>query len=106
MTETVPHAGLMVVEVVVAMPDVHYRLELTLPLGTVAREAVRQALQAGLIPLGVEIDTDPLQAPLGVFAEKVDDNHVCQNGDRLEIYRPLQQDPMELRRQRARQSIS
>ncbi len=94
------------VEVILAMPQLQYRLALAVPRGTNAREAVRLALEAGLLPVGANIDIDPLTAPLGIFAEKVEDDHCCQAGDRVEIYRPLIQDPMELRRQRARQSIS
>lgn len=94
------------IEVILAMPQVQYRLSLEVPAGTSAREAVRLSLEAGLLPPGADIDMEPLNAPLGVFAEKVDDDYCCQSGDRVEIYRPLQQDPKELRRQRARQSIS
>ncbi|NND89682.1 MAG: RnfH family protein [Granulosicoccus sp.] len=92
------------VEVVLAMPEVQYRVELDVCPGTTAREAVRLAVGAGLIPLDARVDTDPLQAPLGVYSEKVEDNYRCQAGDRVEIYRPLQQDPKDMRRQRARQS--
>lgn len=99
-------ADTMSIEVILAMPQLQYRLALDVPPGTGAREAVRLALEAGLLPLGAEIDIDPLTAPLGIFSEKVEDDHCCQAGDRVEIYRPLLQDPMELRRQRARQSIS
>jgi putative ubiquitin-RnfH superfamily antitoxin RatB of RatAB toxin-antitoxin module len=62
------------------------------------------ALRAGLLPPDTRIDVDPAAAPLGVFGERVEDSYACQNGDRVEIYRPLQQDPMELRRKRARHS--
>ena len=97
---------LLSIEVVLAMPQVQYRQVLNVPKGTCARDAVRLALDAGLIPPGGNVDINPMQAPLGVFSEKVDDDYHCLAGDRVEIYRPLLQDPMELRRQRARQSIS
>ena len=89
------------ISVVLAMPDHQYQLELEVPEGTHARDAVRIALEAGLIGFGT-VDIDPLAAPLGVFNELVNDDEVLQAGNRVEIYRPLQQDPMELRRQRAR----
>ena len=38
---------------------------------------------------------------LGVFAEKVAHDYLLQDGDRLEIYRPLTADPKEVRRQLA-----
>ena len=64
-----------------------------------AREAVQQAIAAGL---EVTMDGfDAYQAPLGVYGERVSDGKVLSSGDRVEIYRALQQDPMELRRKRA-----
>jgi putative ubiquitin-RnfH superfamily antitoxin RatB of RatAB toxin-antitoxin module len=38
---------------------------------------------------------------LGVFAQKVSHDYLLQEGDRLEIYRPLTADPKEVRRQLA-----
>lgn len=93
------------VEVVLATPNVQYRLTLTVTSGCAAREVVLQAMQQGLLPPHTELDIDPSTAPLGVFAELVADDYCCQAGDRLEIYRPLQQDPKELRRQRARKKV-
>lgn len=93
-------------EVVLALPSVRFRRLLQVKPGCTVREAVHQAVKAGLLPPGVSVDVDPAVAPLGIYGEKVDDSHVCQPGDRVEIYRPLPQDPMQLRRQRARQSIS
>lgn len=98
--------GTITIEVMLAMPLVQYRQELHVPAGITARDAVKLALECGLLPLGADIDINPVSAPLGVFAEKVEEDYPCRDGDRVEIYRPLQQDPMELRRQRARQSIS
>lgn len=39
---------------------------------------------------------------VGIFSKKVDYNTEVQQGDRIEIYRPLLIDPMEKRRQRAK----
>lgn len=64
-----------------------------------ARQAVEQAKSAGLEYSPDEIDLD--NAPLGVFGERVSDDTLLSEGDRVEVYRPLMQDPMELRRQRA-----
>lgn len=88
------------------MPEVQYQCELDLESGTTARQAVLMALDAGLVPVTAAIDITPENAVLGVFSERVEDDYPCQHGDRIEIYRPLQQDPKELRRQRARQSSS
>ncbi|RBP48317.1 RnfH family protein [Arenicella xantha] len=38
---------------------------------------------------------------LGVYAQKVTDDHLLQPNDRVEIYRPLLADPKEVRRQLA-----
>ena len=99
-------SALLPVQVVLAMPEVQYLCDLEIPPGTTARETVLMALEVGLIPGTATIDITPSSAPLGVFGERVDDDYPCVHGDRVEIYRPLQQDPKELRRQRARQSSS
>lgn len=88
------------------MPEVQYQCELEIAPGTTARQAVLMALEAGLVPATAVLDIVPENAALGVFSERVEDDYLCSQGDRLEIYRPLQQDPKELRRQRARQSSS
>lgn len=75
-------------------------LALTRPLS--ARDAVILAVEQGLDLSGFDIN--PEDAPLGVYAERVTDDYVVKDGDRVEIYRPLQQDPMDLRRKRAQQS--
>ncbi len=90
------------VEVVLALPRHQYQCALHVPEGTTAHEVRKLALSNDLLSPGAQVDIDPLLAPLGVFGERVDNNHILAAGDRLEIYRPLQQDPKELRRQRAR----
>lgn len=89
--------------VVLAMPDVQYQLLLAVPAGTEARQAVKRALSEALVPINAKLDIDPLSAPLGVFGEVIEGNYVLSDGDRVEIYRPLQQDPKEWRRRRARE---
>ena len=46
----------------------------------------------------------PSDLSIGVFGQIVTANYKLQEGDRLEIYRPLQQDPKERRRRIARES--
>ena len=48
-------------------------------------------------------EIDARDCPLGVFGVAVADDHCLQEGDRLEIYRPLENDPLETRRRLARQ---
>ena len=43
-----------------------------------------------------------VDAPLGVFSTRVTLDTALKPGDRLEIYRPLNSDPKEKRRQRAK----
>jgi putative ubiquitin-RnfH superfamily antitoxin RatB of RatAB toxin-antitoxin module len=40
--------------------------------------------------------------PVGIYSKPVSLDTVLQEGDRLEIYRPLMRDPKETRRQRAK----
>ncbi|NID03550.1 RnfH family protein [Luteibacter jiangsuensis] len=83
------------VEVAYAGPEGQVVVPLAVPVGTTAWEAVelaRPGLPAGVAP-------DP--ARLGVFAKKVPADRVLEQGDRVELYRPLILDPMEARRRRA-----
>jgi len=90
----------MKVEVVLAYAQHQYQMELAMPDGTTIREAAILAFEAGLV--GTEsVDVDPRSAVLGIYGLiEADDYQVCE-GDRVEIYRPLLQDPKEWRRQRA-----
>ncbi|MEO7072010.1 MAG: RnfH family protein [Rhodanobacter sp.] len=86
----------IVVEVMYAGVAV-LRRTLTLPAGSTAVQAVEASGLLALLPDGA-FD----RQRLGVFAQRVEAEHVLQDGDRVEIYRPLQLDPMEARRRRAR----
>ena len=62
---------------------------------------VMQAIEAsGIIAWLPEAALDSTR--LGIFSRRVSAEQVLQNGDRIEIYRPLQLDPMEARRRRVR----
>ena len=65
-------------------------------------EADRQFLQrlAAAFP-----HADPA-APLGIFGRQVKDDTILQNGDRVELYRPLLIDPKTARRRRAAESAA
>ncbi len=82
-----------------ALPTGQQIIKLRVGAQCTARQAVEEAKGAGLKFSVDEIDVD--NAPLGVYGERVSDEALLSNGDRVEIYRPLQQNPMELRRQRA-----
>lgn len=89
----------MKVSVVLAFADSQQVLVIDVADQCSARQAVEQAIDAGLVVQ--HPDFDIAQAPLGVYGIRVDDNTLLGEGDRVEIYRQLQQDPMELRRKRA-----
>ncbi|NII10410.1 RnfH family protein [Oleiagrimonas sp. C23AA] len=70
--------------------------DLSLPRGTTAGQALRQArLERERPQLSVG------EGDLGVFGRRVTPGHVLHDGDRVEVYRPLKLDPMQARRQRA-----
>lgn len=84
-------AAAEVIRVEIACPDgVDYRvIPAVLPAGATAREAL---VACGLV-LG--------EGTLGVFGRAVAADAPLADGDRLELYLPLQVDPKTARRQRA-----
>lgn len=91
------------VEVAYALPHKQKIIELLVPPGTTALQAVERS---GLEREFPELDIS--DAKLGVFGQalgtkglKKPSEHVLQAGDRVEIYRPLTSDPKEVRRKRA-----
>lgn len=88
----------IVVEVVYALAHKQKLLRINLPQGATMREA---ALKSGMdehFP-GLDLAT----SPLGVFGKAVakPQERVLEDGERVEIYRPLIADPKEVRKQRA-----
>ena len=90
-------AGTIEVEVAWAEPSRQVLRHVSVPSGTTLREVVRAAgLEAEMAgSRGETLD-------VGVFGRRLDPDTEAQPGDRVEIYRPLQADPKELRRIRAR----
>ncbi|WP_052284522.1 RnfH family protein [Kluyvera genomosp. 1] len=88
--------GKIVVEVAYALPQKQYLQRVTLDEGA----TVEQAIQAsGLLALRDDIDLS--NNKVGIYSRPVKLQDVVNDGDRVEIYRPLIADPKELRRQRA-----
>lgn len=83
-------------EVAYALPHRQHVEVLQLARGVTAREALAFS---GLPAEFPEIDVQG--CPLGVFGKRVNDDRVLQSGDRLEIYRPLTNNPRETRRRLA-----
>jgi putative ubiquitin-RnfH superfamily antitoxin RatB of RatAB toxin-antitoxin module len=86
------------IEVVYAAEDRQVLLAVTVPAGTQLRAAVQASGIAVQFP-----ELDLADCPLGIFGRVVTDADVrpVQDGDRIEIYRPLLADPKEVRRLRA-----
>ena len=88
------------IEVAYATPQKQIILECRIEAGTAPRDAVRQS---GIDQHFPEIDMD--SCDLGVFGKVIAADYELQDGDRIEIYRPLIADPKEIRRQRAAQGL-
>ncbi|MDF1767065.1 MAG: RnfH family protein [Gammaproteobacteria bacterium] len=91
------------IEVVYASPSEQKLLELSVPRGTTAAQAVELS---GIVQLFPEIESAPLD--LGIFSLPLDGKgrplpheYVVEEDDRVEIYRPLTIDPMQARLARA-----
>ena len=89
----------MRVEVAYARPDKQQILEISVPEGTTALEAVRLSGITSVFP-----EIEPESINMGVFGKviKSPDSHALQEGDRVELYRPLKIDPKQARLNRAR----
>lgn len=72
-------------------------VELKVPLGTTAAEAVERSQIRARHP-GI-----PPETPLGIHGRLVAPAMVLAAGDRVELYRPLPADPKEQRRRLARE---
>lgn len=90
--------SIVAVEVVYALADKQKLLRLTVPNGTTVRAA---ALRSGMESFFPGLDLE--NSPLGIFGKAVPkpDERVLEEGERVEIYRPLIADPKEVRKQRA-----
>lgn len=84
------------VRVVIALPEEAREVAISVAPGTTAREAVRQAVHSGLQLDDVGFDGDA--GPIGIHGRSVTDAETVLEDDRVELYRPLEQDPMERRR--------
>jgi len=125
--ETVPNNGSskdapIRVSVVLATPKCQPIISLLVWTGCTARQAVCQATRgydpdqwpklrhAPVLPRSEQLaffhqmmsnQIDPLRVPLAIYGRSVNDDHLLVTGDRIELLRPLRQDPKEWRRQRA-----
>ena len=91
-------AEMIEVEVAYALPDRQKIYVLMVEQGTTALEAAKRSSVIDDFD-DVNLDT----SKMGVFGQSIrmPDEYELQNGDRVEIYRPLVVDPKEIRRKRA-----
>jgi hypothetical protein len=87
------------IEIAYAEPQRVIVKALTLPPGSRIADALRlAALDSDFI--GVDL----ANSALGIFGRLTRTDHILQQGDRIEIYRPLAADPKVARRERAKQA--
>lgn len=89
-------AARIAVEVVYALPQRHWRIALHVLPGCSVGEAIELSGLRNTLPHVIVDD-----AHVGIFSRPVTLATALRDGDRIEIYRPLQCDPKEVRRQRA-----
>ena len=85
------------VEVVYALPQRQELVEVRLPEGATARQAVEAS---GLLEKYPDIEIDRGNK-LGIYAKLVKPDTEVRDRDRVEIYRPLIADPKAVRKKRA-----
>ena len=86
----------LAVEVVVATPDRQELLSLVVDAGATVAEAIAASGIASRFPA---LDLGAL--PTGIWGKLVSRQRRVADGDRIELYRPLEIDPREARRDRA-----
>ena len=84
------------VELVFAMPDRQVLRSIDMPEGASVADVIEAGNLAREFP---DLGLDELQA--GIWGRPVDREQVVRDGDRVEIYRPLEMDPREARRLKA-----
>ena len=86
----------LAIEVVFALPARQELISLTVDPGTTVAMAIRQCGIGDLFP-----GEDLADYQAGIWGKPVGRDHPLQDGDRLELYRPLSMDPREARRKLA-----
>ena len=87
------------VEVIYALPEKQFLLPVNIADGATIEDAI---IASGILSLRADIDLK--KNKVGIYSRPVKLNDRVQDGDRIEIYRPLIADPKELRRKRAEKS--
>ncbi|MBC5791176.1 RnfH family protein [Providencia sp. JUb39] len=87
------------IEVTYALPEKQYLLSVKVAEGTTIEDAI---IVSGILTLRSDIDLK--KNKVGIYSRPAKLGDAVQEGDRIEIYRPLIADPKELRRKRAEKS--
>lgn len=88
--------NVIMVQLVYAEPDSVWQLSLPLPAGATIEQAMQASRFASLHP---NYPYDNLA--VGIFGQTRAVDHILADGDRIEIYRPLNFDPIASRQRRA-----
>ena len=83
----------MRVEVAFALPERQVLLELEVGEGASVADVIEKSELSRVFP-----DADFSRMQAGVWGKPVPRDHAVRDGDRVEIYRPLEVDPKEARR--------
>jgi putative ubiquitin-RnfH superfamily antitoxin RatB of RatAB toxin-antitoxin module len=85
------------VEIVYAEPERSVSKQLTLPQGATLADALAALTLDELAALGL----NRANAPVGIFGKLTQSDHALKDADRIEVYRPLTEEPKLARRKRA-----
>ena len=83
----------MNIEVVFALPDRQELISLTVDPATTVERAITQSGLSEMFP-----DENLSTCQAGIWGKPVDRDQPLKDGDRLELYRPLEMDPRDARR--------
>ena len=86
----------LLVEVTYALRDEQTLLALEVEEGATVRQAIERS---GILRRYPEIEL--ARGRVGIFGRQVEFDALLEDGDRVEIYRPLAADPKQVRRERA-----
>ena len=86
----------MRIEIVFALPERQFLESVEVPDGAVLADVIRASSLAKTFP-GLDHET----LATGIWGKIVAQDTEVQDGDRVELYRPLEIDPREARRQKA-----
>lgn len=90
-------AELIDIEVAYAKANQQTVLRLQMANTSTAEQAI---IESGILQQWPEIDLQ--KNKVGIFGQLCELDRILNAGDRVEIYRPLQKDPMDARRQKAK----